>query len=504
VRKWKSALALGAVVLALLVSFTGESEARIMLTDSIYLEGFARYTLGVHTGSHNPYNELYGQDENHDYNLARAMLQGELTYKPSQNFKAFAKLRFTHDHTQHIDGALLDYNAQPLDVPSSDWTMMKMSNDEARAEVWELYTDLQLGDLWLRLGKQQISWGEMIGVRITDQVNALDTSWHLTMEPEEYENIRIPNWMLRGVYQFGAIECLNLRDSYLEAFVNPGDITPNQGPVPGNPYNQQGPFPAFFNIDDKDHRGDTEYGFRTGGMLNEFYFTLIYMKVFSDSYKLQTVWFTPDPVNGRPFFAAEGDPTLYSALIDARYKKVDVFGFTCNYEIPPPFGTVATLEASWTPDAAWGKAGASLPEIEEQGEFVYSLALNRPTTILPRMIMGSPIPLTAITLQFVQYIREGENRDILGPGNSIMEHTQELVVFNIKQDLLYRALTVGFQTIIDLDDAYQLKPSITYRHSDDWYVDLVGVFFSGAETQAGRLGYLDYADEIYARFTYQF
>lgn len=495
---------IGVVHLMLIIGLVGVSEARINLGECVYLEGFGRYTLGVHTGGENPYNEAYGQKHRNDFNLARFMMQGELTYKPSSDFKAFAKVRFISDHTQDIDNHLLDYNAFPLDVPQGDWTMLKVSNNHVRAEIWELYSDIQIGDLWLRLGKQQISWGEMIGVRITDQVNALETNWHLTMEPEEYENIRIPNWMIRGVYQFGALETLKIRDFYLEGFLNPGDVTPGQGPVPGSPFNQQGPFPGFFRIDNKDKRGEMEFGFRTGGMFSEYYFTLIYMKVFWDSYKLQTVGFAPDPISGRPFFIRQGDPTLYDVLIDARYPRVDLFGLTFNYEVPPPFGIVATLEASWIPEAPWGKAGAAFPAIEKQGEFTYSLALNRPTALFPRMIMGTPIPLTALTLQFVQYIREGDNRAILGPGNSKLEHTQELIVTNIKQDLLYRTITVGFQTIIDLDDAYQLKPSITYRHSDDWYIDLVGVFFSGAQKQAGRLGYLDYADEVFARFTYQF
>lgn len=476
------------------------ADARVYLTDDLFITGFLRHEVAFHTAGRNPYN--VGQDDNHDINLSRTFFQTEAKYTPSKTFSLFAKVRVTADHTYHLDSELNDYNAFPLDVPEYDWTMMKVSEDDWRAEIWELYADVSMGNLWLRLGKQPISWGEMIGLRIADQVNALEKNWHMTNEPEEFENIRIPNWSIRAIYQIGTLMCF--RDAYLEGFFNPGDVTPDVGAPAGSPYNTSGPFPRFFRIKERDRRGQREFGFRIGGMYKAFYGTFMYLKVFSDSFKFQTKGFAPDYVSGIPFFAGQGDLTPYALLIDKEYPEVDIYGLTLNYEIPQPIGTVVTLEATWIPKTPFGDATSAFPGVRKQGELTYSFRFDRTQQFLPRMMFNTPVELGSITLQFAQYVREGDNRKIYGPGNSKIEHTQEYVLVSVKQPFFYGDLTLGMQCLIDLDDAYQLKPSLQYKHGTDWYIDLVGVFFNGSMDRPGRLGYLDYTSEVFFRFTYQF
>ena len=60
--------------------------------------------------------------------------------------------------------------------------------------------------LSLRLGKQQIVWGETDNFRLLDRVNALDLTWHLMQE----------------------IELGPISNAFVEAYWNPGDWVPNQ------------------------------------------------------------------------------------------------------------------------------------------------------------------------------------------------------------------------------------------------------------------------------------
>jgi hypothetical protein len=94
----------------------------------------------------------------------------------------------------------------------------------------EVYVDLKLKDipLSLRLGKQQIIWGEADNFRMLDRANALDTSWHYVYEipPPSFgwDDLRIPFWMVKGLWDFGSIG--NMSNVFAEAYWNPGDWRP--------------------------------------------------------------------------------------------------------------------------------------------------------------------------------------------------------------------------------------------------------------------------------------
>ncbi len=94
----------------------------------------------------------------------------------------------------------------------------------------ELYVDLKFKDipLSLRLGKQQIIWGEADNFRMLDRANPLDTTWHYIMEipPPSFgwDDLRIPLWMVKGLWDIGSIG--NMSNVFAEAYWNPGDWRP--------------------------------------------------------------------------------------------------------------------------------------------------------------------------------------------------------------------------------------------------------------------------------------
>lgn len=97
-------------------------------------------------------------------------------------------------------------------------------------DLREAYLDLKFRDvpLSMRLGKQQIVWGEADNFRMLDRANALDLTWHQAMElpPPAFgwDEIRRPFWMLKFLYDTGQIGPLS--QTFLEWYWNPGDWRP--------------------------------------------------------------------------------------------------------------------------------------------------------------------------------------------------------------------------------------------------------------------------------------
>jgi len=97
-------------------------------------------------------------------------------------------------------------------------------------DLREAYLDLKFRDipLSLRLGRQQIVWGEADNFRMLDRANALDLTWHQAMElpPPAFgwDEIRRPFWMLKFLYDTGQIGPLS--QTFLEWYWNPGDWRP--------------------------------------------------------------------------------------------------------------------------------------------------------------------------------------------------------------------------------------------------------------------------------------
>lgn len=92
-------------------------------------------------------------------------------------------------------------------------------------ELREAYVDLRFADipLSLRLGRQQVIWGEADYFRLMDFWNPIDIRWHLQQE-QSWDEIRVPLWLMKAVWEFGEVG--GMRDVYTELVYNPGDYRP--------------------------------------------------------------------------------------------------------------------------------------------------------------------------------------------------------------------------------------------------------------------------------------
>lgn len=109
-------------------------------------------------------------------------------------------------------------------------TPLEVTGQNFMVDFPDAYIDYATGPLFIRVGNQQIAWGEAIFFRVLDVTNGLDLRRHLVLDPagEEYSDKRVPGLGIRVSYQ--------VTDAWeLEAFVQ--KFNPSILPNPNTPYN---------------------------------------------------------------------------------------------------------------------------------------------------------------------------------------------------------------------------------------------------------------------------
>ena len=97
-----------------------------------------------------------------------------------------------------------------------------------QAEPWEIYFNVKEGPLFVRVGRQNLSWGETDGLRLLDEINPVDNFFGLTFD-EDLDEKRIPLWMVRALYDLPDVGPLS--HFAIEGFGVPGIIDNTQNPL---------------------------------------------------------------------------------------------------------------------------------------------------------------------------------------------------------------------------------------------------------------------------------
>jgi hypothetical protein len=109
--------------------------------------------------------------------------QGELSGSLSRSVKYKASLRLDLD---------------PVYMTTDFYPKAVREDQRAELLVRETYLDISLPRSWeLRLGRQQIVWGEVVGLFVADVVSARDLRDFIL---PDFEIMRIPQWAVRGEY----------------------------------------------------------------------------------------------------------------------------------------------------------------------------------------------------------------------------------------------------------------------------------------------------------------
>jgi hypothetical protein len=164
--------------LSVLLGFGGLSN----LAFAVALQGTADYGLALRTG---------GGD----------VQKSELVLTPRLDFNLGESAQTTLIVRGRFDGVDELSPGQPTQRTRSHWNRRAYLGDNADLELREFYVDANVDDLFVRLGKQQVVWGQADGLRVLDVLNPIDYREFIL---PEVDNRRIPLWMINAESPLGA------------------------------------------------------------------------------------------------------------------------------------------------------------------------------------------------------------------------------------------------------------------------------------------------------------
>lgn len=173
-----------------------------------------------------------GSDEDFDTRpglqslLTSVLVEGE--YRPAPDLKLFASGLLVTDRIYDVRHGQRQWTGKGFNR-----SRRELAFDD---EYWQLLKELHLswfcGRFFFRAGKQIVSWGETIGVRLMDRINPLDQ--RRGFSDVEFETTIIPIWLVRAEY-YPDVGNAWLSDVGIECVFNPNaDFIPEQLLSPGN------------------------------------------------------------------------------------------------------------------------------------------------------------------------------------------------------------------------------------------------------------------------------
>ncbi len=377
-------------------------------------------------------------------------------------------------------------------------------------EIRELYFDIPVGErIKLRLGKQQVVWGETDFFQAMDVVHGYDQSWRAFLEPENEEwrkplilgNAQIAVPELKGGLQllvrpgldrdrdigntydmFGGRWAQNGSKGFdLNATNRPAGLPPTIPSLPINFHHPEGDT-------DKAHYGGRWTG--TLGKNDDLAYSLNY-------YHTQA----QNPV----LFA---DPTTSGNFgLSFIYPTIDIYGGTLSGKIPIDFlDTVYRAEMAYIPDQPFNNATFGVVK----KDIVRSM-FGLDTNLRLENILGT-CNASMLSMQiFDTYIldHKGSDEIVNAFGTREKEHTTwATAIFTLP----YRSDTIKGQLVAvqDLSSSGGVfVPSVEFQIGPSWRVKLEGdIFYGGTKNDAGNqaslFGSFANNSQFLTRITYQF
>jgi hypothetical protein len=272
----------------------------------------------------------------------------EADYKISNQLKFYGSTRLTGDwiyQVKHNDSSWHDKEFRKskgnLNFDDKYWQILR-----------EAHVTWSPGKFFFRVGKQIITWGELLGLRVMDQINPLDSRRALGLNDIEFDYTPIPIWLIRSEFHPG-ISTKWLQDLAFEFVLNPNadDINDLGAPLGNDEGGIWAPnirFPDPFGIStsgqlrvgsaDSDiktpghfnHKG-YEFAFRVKGVIWDTMFTL---NAFYGRENSPIVKFA-DPLNPFPngHLASNGDFILNPGF-EGHFPRFRFFGATASRDVP--------------------------------------------------------------------------------------------------------------------------------------------------------------------------
>lgn len=376
---------------------------------------------------------------------------GELLIEPEITTDFSDNIRFTAIGRLRIDPA----DALEPGDPGSQFDSRSIVNrrlfigDSVDAELREAYADITAGDWFLRLGKQQVVWGQADGLRVLDQVNPLSFREFIL---GDFEDRRIPLWTANVEWTFGNItaQFLWIPDHTFNEIPDGGTFTPTSPLfVPGVPDGLN--LPVSVGIADRPDRFfvDDDFGLRLSGFTSGWDWSLNSLYAFDDTqvFRRETL---PDQITLTPEF----ERTLLvggtaSNAFGKKTLRAEVGYSTDNFEL-----TSDPLDTDG---------------IHESGEFSGVIGLDYQANA--DLFISGQLFLSALTSNDVGLVRDQVTSTAsLLVRRQLRNNTIEL------EALLLQDLNNG-DGLLQMSAAYQLTDTVTLRGGVDvFYGDRDGVF----------------------------
>ena len=556
-------------------------------------------------------------DKDNDWNLNATRAEVDFKMRFTQNLTAFVKVRgyFQHDvqdeytvPSQFPDGG--DDNHFKVENHGQCASALEICDDNFMIDLPSAYFDYQNGPFWLRVGQQQIAWGEAIFFRVLDVPNGLDLRRHsfLDLASEEYADERIGAPAIRVSYNMGnnwEIEAFaqmfqptvhpRVGTSYAfinspyvirndigfdnyDDYINGGlrlkgqvgnfdlqfiavarhnpdpvfkwgvsnqtfyDAVPglagfstqpfkiNSNRVVGDPFSpsiggKEGPFNGTTNSSDW-MVGAALSGLDGVETLN------VLARDFPFVGGFFTAAFATPPFPGAPVVMPNADPangiwvtnadearvaidTFLSLLGDVgadfipSYPSENVFGFGATYifyDEPDSWldQLIVRFEATYTPDRSWTNNGAQ-KQIEED-EYIWVFGLEKYHRL------SQKFPATYFSFQWMHksesdfvghHLSTLGGNAIRGPSGAEEDGGWDAIAIGITQPSPTLKWRFGFSFLYDFNQSWLAQPSVTYKPSGDWTIDLFATVMDSSD-YAAALTPIDWTDELTLRLSYQF
>ena len=176
--------------------------------------------------------------------------------KLNDNWAASIKLRAYQDNLSENGSSM-----QQTMGTGSNGGSLGQAKGRSLVDFPALYLDYNSGPTWLRLGNQQIAWGEAVFFRISDLANGLDLRRHTVLDvaSEEFSDTRVSSPGIRANYRLSEA-------SQIEGFVQ--KFSPTVLPNAGSSYNV---IASQFIVDQSgydDVKNNLNVGFRFQGKID--------------------------------------------------------------------------------------------------------------------------------------------------------------------------------------------------------------------------------------------
>jgi hypothetical protein len=405
-----------------------------------------------------------------DLGNLRNTLQLEFEYTLGDHVSIFGIYRFAYEAS--------------FDIQSVD--QRARSTDYLDEQLRELYLMLDFDEWTIKIGKQQLVWGETDALRMADVINPLDVSWRWT-GPEAWEDLR--RGVRMAVITYAPERFIHNAVS-LEAVFIPEDFQAAYLPHAGSNWEPTFdlPWDLFRNAVRASEPNDNndEYGFRIRGM-----FKGVELSIFDFYGRKDGATVDLDKFLGFLVFGTHG--------IDfCDYPKFNTTGITANWYEPIVTKTVFRFEGSYTFDEPMNDLAFVL---RKRDTINFMVGFDRPTWI------RSLNPITTFFLSFQYFHRTildwSDTEGLVDAFQSNDRH-QDIITFLIQGQYANSVYTPELLFAYDFSGTWWLKPQFKWTYSGNWAFTLGANLFYAPTNRDSIWGGVRDNDEIFLRIRYSF